>query len=65
MPNAFSFVYQRWQCGTVETVEQSDAPPRPETLYDRPRVRADAALRDAYEWARARPDSICPECKDE
>ena len=38
MPNAFPFVYQCWQSATVETVEQSDAPPRPDESYDRPRV---------------------------
>jgi hypothetical protein len=62
MSYAFPFLYECRQCGAIESVKQSDAPPRPDEPYDRPRVRADAALRENYEWGRARPDPICPDC---
>lgn len=58
MPNVFPFVYQCRQCGAVQSVTRADV----ERVDERPRFAADEVLREKYNWRRARPDSICPQC---
>jgi rubrerythrin len=60
MPDPFPFVYQCRQCGAVQRVTRGDVSGVVERK--RPRFTADAVLREVYDWAQARPDSVCPTC---